>query len=389
MFCRWFPTSQCQGLPEGIPDDVWWDSDPSQPIVISAAIELDEATKQQLNYVPSIAIVGIEIDKQKNAVSWKVIDEQTVHEFKECLGLKDPATLEALAVPRSDTFMVLAPKLRSGFSLLPAARDKFANPNSFIRSPLIDDNTLNSWRSMAQPWQRRQRMSWDRFRDDARNVLSHWNDFQVIQNEPVLGSGENATHLRDTGGGSQSVLRILSDIGVNAQVLAIEEPENHLHPELVKRVTYHLRHCGKQVFLTTHSPFVVDANKVEEVWQAQYLGRETKLTNLKTMSELWEVLHRLGVRPSDFLYSDLLLLVEGESDRVFYETLLMRKGVGKADALVFLMHSGDKIEYSVDAWLTQFRFHGNKPFIIVDKSAGKRPKMQCPSMTYPRIVCLS
>lgn len=52
------------------------------------------------------------------------------------------------------------------------------------------------------------------------------------------------------------------------QLVGIEEPENHLHPRLLRELAEECRaaSANTQLMVTTHSPFFVDGLKPEEVW---------------------------------------------------------------------------------------------------------------------------
>ena len=56
-----------------------------------------------------------------------------------------------------------------------------------------------------------------------------------------------------------------------APLIGIEEPENGLHHQLLEPLAEEMKHYasiggGPQIILTTHSPYLVDALKPEDVW---------------------------------------------------------------------------------------------------------------------------
>ena len=55
---------------------------------------------------------------------------------------------------------------------------------------------------------------------------------------------------------------------IEAQLIGIEEPENHLHPRLLPELVEECRaaSANTQLIVTTHSPFFVDGLKPEELW---------------------------------------------------------------------------------------------------------------------------
>jgi predicted ATPase len=60
-----------------------------------------------------------------------------------------------------------------------------------------------------------------------------------------------------------------------AQLVGIEEPENHLHPRLLPELAEECRNAAArtQLLVTTHSPFFINGLKAKEVW---VLYRDTK-----------------------------------------------------------------------------------------------------------------
>lgn len=93
-------------------------------------------------------------------------------------------------------------------------------------------------------------------------------------------------------------------------VVAIEEPESHLHPEAIRQLAVVLREIAKehQVIITTHSPLLVARNRVEANIIVSR-SRATPAKNIRTIRQ------SLGVRVEDNLVSaEYVILVEGESD---------------------------------------------------------------------------
>jgi predicted ATPase len=61
---------------------------------------------------------------------------------------------------------------------------------------------------------------------------------------------------------------ILLRTGSGSHLLGIEEPDNQLHSRLIQGLADELRMAAheRQVLVTTHSPYLVDAARPEEVW---------------------------------------------------------------------------------------------------------------------------
>lgn len=135
--------------------------------------------------------------------------------------------------------------------------------------------------------------------------------------EIVVDDG-SATDLATKGDGVQSLaaLSIMrhaseSTAGGRTLVLAIEEPESHLHPNAVHQLKLVLADiaCRNQVIMTTHCPVFVDRASL----RSNLVVYRGKAAPAASMAEIRTV---LGVRASDnLLHAELILLVEGEEDR--------------------------------------------------------------------------
>jgi putative ATP-dependent endonuclease of OLD family len=94
-------------------------------------------------------------------------------------------------------------------------------------------------------------------------------------------------------------------------ILAIEEPESHLHPESIHRLRKVLDEIAKghQLVITTHSPLLVDSVSVKR----NIIVTTSRAYPAKSLADVREV---LGVQIADNLISAyLVLLVEGQSDQ--------------------------------------------------------------------------
>lgn len=93
-------------------------------------------------------------------------------------------------------------------------------------------------------------------------------------------------------------------------ILAIEEPESHLHPMAIHGIQKVLENISKsnQVVITTHSPILVNRSDVKN----NLLVSRTGVEAATSISEIRRV---LGVQVSDnMINSDLVVIVEGETD---------------------------------------------------------------------------
>lgn len=144
------------------------------------------------------------------------------------------------------------------------------------------------------------------------------------------------THLARKGDGVQSLAALSlmrhasSDSVAGKQlILAIEEPESHLHPNAIHQLKAVLSEIARtnQVIMTTHCPLLVDRTTIK----SNIIVHRNKAVAAKSVREIRDV---LGVRASDNLqHSELILVVEGEGDRLALKALLAHHSKILASAL--------------------------------------------------------
>lgn len=153
--------------------------------------------------------------------------------------------------------------------------------------------------------------------------------------EIVVDDG-NLTKLERKGDGVQSLVALALMRHASEQtskdqntIIAIEEPESHLHPRAVHelRVVIEKLSEGNQIVLTSHSPLFVDPDCLDHT----IIVRNSKAAPAKHVSEVRDV---LGVRFSDNLENArMVLLVEGADDAVALRAILANRSEVIAGAL--------------------------------------------------------
>jgi predicted ATPase len=91
---------------------------------------------------------------------------------------------------------------------------------------------------------------------------------------------------------SDGTLRLLAMIATlygGSSLVVLEEPENCIHPYLLETFMNLARDSPSQVVITTHSPYLLDHVKPEEVYLLGKEGLETKVKKLSTAKEMERV----------------------------------------------------------------------------------------------------
>lgn len=129
-----------------------------------------------------------------------------------------------------------------------------------------------------------------------------------------------------TGSGLKHFIDIIVKATLSqASVVLIDEPEMGLHPSLQREILSYFHELaqtkGMQFFLATHSPiFLLDPNKVRAFCMQNRGGKRAAFPLLQ--EKLHTIWGDLGIRPGDLLQNDIVLLLEGQNDVIFFEHVI-------------------------------------------------------------------
>ncbi len=158
--------------------------------------------------------------------------------------------------------------------------------------------------------------------------LSQVSDFSNNQTIPRLKEYNlpNFIGFDHVGKGMHQVLIILTHL-IQLQpedTLFIEEPELFIHPELQKQLlTVFQRYLpSHQIIFTTHSPFFLD--NLPENHSIHLVRRISGAASVQTLTkeECGPIFDELGIRASDFLLYNGVILFEGTKDIQLFKEIL-------------------------------------------------------------------
>lgn len=185
--------------------------------------------------------------------------------------------------------------------------------------------------------------------------------------------------LSEMGGGDQALLALTFVLRrEKAHILAIEEPETHLHPYLSRRFFSVLSDVSKkkQIIITTHSPIFVDLVNLNNSWIFRKENRETKGYRIVCTEDLRTVSYELGIRPSDVFFADKILFVEGSIDKTVYRIWAEKLRIDLKSPIISVIPLGGKSKGKrhLQAWMEVTRNIPVSVSMILDKDAKAEAK---------------
>lgn len=206
------------------------------------------------------------------------------------------------------------------------------------------------------------RIVFDRIQSSFRDITGNEYDVQMLSDREPL---HIQLQFRRTGGpwipaqneglGLLEVLSILLySLDGDHQLLLLEEPENHLHPDLQRKLLAFLNAVDdRQFVLSTHSPVFLNPGLVDRIFFCRYNNGEISIDDNTTRAE---ALSSIGVLAIDNLTSDAVLITEGITDLLVID-FIVRKwlNASRASTISPVFLAGSMMMYFDPTPFTQIR----------------------------------
>ena len=154
----------------------------------------------------------------------------------------------------------------------------------------------------------------------------------IYKSLEILTLDGEGRELNNIGDGKNKIFSMLlkSKIYSNEKkkIYLVEEPENHLYVLLQKYYIEALKSLNPdQLIITTHSPYIVDFEKTNQIIKLDYNVKDNTRRILKyniNNDEFKKLGYLINSEVAEMLYYNNVLLVEGESEKYFYNLLLIK-----------------------------------------------------------------
>ena len=174
--------------------------------------------------------------------------------------------------------------------------------------------------------------------------------------EFILKKGGTTFNIARASSGEKELLTyVLAVYGLNLRdaLIVVDEPELHLHPRwqsaLVDLFERLARDTNNQFLMATHSPSFISPATIPYVSRVFTEANESRIFKLSTAA-LPNQKHILSIVNSQnnekIFFSDMVILVEGLSDRIFFEQAIARvRGNSPTGKLIEVVAVGGKTQF--------------------------------------------
>ncbi|MFC2135157.1 ATP-dependent endonuclease, partial [Bacteroidota bacterium] len=253
----------------------------------------------------------------------------------------------------------LLEKLSNEFILIPASRNIVRNPHPTSEKAHVEEYIKDSLIELANSKEEDKKVLFSQFTDfiDKISPLIEkidpvYKGKTVVDLDFKTGKGEKIS-LSTIGGGNNELLLLLHEIIVSGGIImAIEEPEIHLHPQAERKLYRFMEEfsVATQMFVVTHSPVFVQPGNIRGLYRVvkRKEGTFTYSMDEKDYINRDRLEQELNSENCEMFFADKVLLVEGISDKIFMEGLIEKRCKSTDEIKIVSAYSKDNFEIYVD-----------------------------------------
>ena len=290
-------------------------------------------------------------------------------------GIKEEdGTPSPVAIETDEFLNGLDNVTRLGFHVIRTTENPRAWSDKFSERPPIiaNEHTRALWEGSQSRGSRRRR--WTKMAQEYARIAPNLQRPVGVASSIHLEEGPLSVPIGMTGEGSQAMLRLIDQLEAAPQIIAIDEPETHLHPGLIKQVGKLLEekaNFGNQFFVCTHSPFLIEQSSLKNFFVVRKENAGTEISPIGAVEGLRNTLLDIGMRPSDILFCDSILLVEGLSDEIVVNGVgnKIKKSLAERHIKIVRANGYPNGRRKIEFWAEVGRDAGLPLYLILDRNA--------------------
>ena len=298
--------------------------------------------------------------------------EQQVDEIQRKLAkIKNATTRQC-----EEIIQKITDEIQGKTTYLLASRSKAPAPSNYgIRNSTIEDSMNAKIIQMGESYNHKIRKNWKKLQGDFKEFCPSGQELAILQKQSMIEESVVCIPLYLAGAGTQDILILLSEIQNAQPILLIEEPELHLHPDLTKKLFRFLKTISetRQVWVSTQSPFFLDKSEINNIAVVTRKNGETSVFQLADKVELKAAIAEIGVRPSDLLFADVIVLVDGITEEDVFPIWAKTLGLDldQLGVTVISIGGGQKEKHNLKMWREITRNAEIPVFLFLDAHSQK------------------
>lgn len=249
--------------------------------------------------------------------------------------------------------------LENEFILIPADRNIIRDPHPMSEKVRVESYMKDSLMNLANSDDEDKKTLFSQFTEFISKISPMIETIEpVMENKKVVDikfktDKNEEIPLSTIGGGNNELLLLLHEIIISGgRIMAVEEPEIHLHPEAERKLFRFMDEFSQttQIFVVTHSPVFVEPENLRGLHRVAKKGDETIIYSMSSNDYIDKnrLEQELNTENCEMFFADKVLLVEGISDKIMMEGLIDRYCRSTAEIKVVSAFSKDNFEVYLD-----------------------------------------
>jgi Uncharacterized conserved protein len=176
---------------------------------------------------------------------------------------------------------------------------------------------------------------------------------------------------QDEGQGLSEILTmVLYALDGEFNLILIEEPENHLHPDFQKRMLSFLNTVeDRQFILSTHSTIFLNTSLTNKIYLARFKDDKIYIDDKTSRVEIFS---EIGFWGTDNIVSDAIIITEGKNDHILMDYIFKHwYNIANTFSVSYVFLSGSMMAFFDPTPFAQLR----NVFVLLDKDTkDKKPR---------------